>query len=415
MTTQVRRATALALAAAVAFVVPAGAHAPRDERPGAPRMDLEVLVTPAVTGQVTPGGLDAVVAVDGFGNRFALARKEEVQTLVGVDQRARTVVRTSAWQWYSPDDGLTWENFETLPRGAETLLPQGVTRDIAAAGPLTWIAEGTPAGIVLTTITATYRGRFTPGTPALLAGAMGPGSRVSVAGAGPTVVVVAGAAAGGSQVHISKDGGASFGSPMVMAGTACDATVDPRRPAVAAVACLDGETVTLHTSRDGGKTFTARPLGSRDVRGGDTAEPSVDTAPDGTIYVLSGLRMWRLAARGPVRVQDLQTVKGAHRASVLSVSRLGRVGAAAYRLTEAGTWNIVVTIFSAGKAPVWSDFAFHDPATPRGAAAPPSGRLSVDFDERARIQLMWTSTFLQETTLQRPLLRNVWAIRSTST
>ena len=37
-------------------VLPAGAHEGQDDRPGAARMDLEVLITPPINGETSPGG-----------------------------------------------------------------------------------------------------------------------------------------------------------------------------------------------------------------------------------------------------------------------------------------------------------------------------------------------------------------------
>jgi hypothetical protein len=413
-----RTATAAALAAAVAFGVPAAAHSPRDARPGGPRMDLEVLVTPPLTGSVSPGGRDAVVSVDAFGNRFAMARKEVATGVVAPDPRARTMARAGAWHWYSDDEGVTWENLDLLPRGAEIALPERTDRAVTSDGARTYLAEVGPVGGVVTPVVATKRGRLTAQTPALVPLVATGSSQPSLAAHNGTgVFLVVGERLGpSSQLHASYDGGASWStSPVALAGTDCDVAADPRRASTAVtVACLDGGNVVLHSSRDDARTFTSRVLGGADTRGGDAGRPQLDIGADGTAYVLSGTTLRRVQG-ARLTTQDLRSEKGDYRATVLTVSRKGRVGVAAYRLLPGSNgWNVVVTVFTPGRAPVWADFAFHDPAGRSAASGPPSDRLSIDMDPLGRVHVLWTATRLHSAETDRPLLRNVWSVRSTT-
>lgn len=403
--------TAAALAVVVAGGVPALAHAPRDARPGGPRMDVEVQVTPPLATSVTPGGRDASLSVDGFGNRFAVARKEVLAGVVSPDPRARTMARTGAWQWTSDDEGATWTNLDLLPRGADALLPERADRDVTSSGTRTWVAETGPAGAVVVAVTATGRGRLVAGLPAVVPVVPAAGSRPALAAAGSTVVLVTRAVTGGSQVSTSLDGGASWGRPSPLAGTACDAAGAGR---LLAVVCLESSTVVLHTSRDGGP-YDTRALGPADVRGGDGGLPSVDIGPDGVPTVLTGLLVHRVGPRGATR-QDLTGERGTYRTTTLAVSGRGRLGVAAYRLLPGDRgWNVVITVLSPGARPVWADFAAHEPAGRSAAAGPPSDRLSVDFDPLGQVHLLWTATRLHSAELDAPLLRNVWSVRSTST
>ena len=95
------------------------------------------------------------------GNRFAVARKEVAGAVVSPDPRARAMSRAGAWQWWSDDEGATWQNLDLLPRGAETAVPERTDRDLASAGARTWLAEVSPAGAVVTPVLATRRGRLT--------------------------------------------------------------------------------------------------------------------------------------------------------------------------------------------------------------------------------------------------------------
>lgn len=378
-------------------------------------MDLEVLVTPTLAGSVTPGGRDAVVSVDSFGNRFAMARKEVVTAVVAPDPRARTMARAGAWHWFSDDEGATWDNLDLLPRGAELALPEQSDRALASDGARTYFAEVGRAGAVVTPVVATKRGRLTAQTPGLVPLLTGEPTRPSLAAHGGSSVflVVGGRVGPGSQLHASYDGGASWSTaPVALSGSGCDAAADPRRGSrVVAVACLDGGQVVLHTSTDDGRTFRTRSLGAADTRGGDAGLPALDIAADGVPTVLSGLLLRRILPRG-VTTQDLRSEAGAYRATTLTVSDRGRVGVAAYRrLPGSGGWNVVVTVLSPGRAPVWADFASHDPAG-RSTAGPPSDRLSLDMDPLGRVHLVWTATRLHSAETDSPLLRNVWSVRS---
>lgn len=396
-----------AVGGGVLAAVPAAAHNPRDTPKGAPRMDLEVMVTPELQGRISPGGTDPVVSVDGFGNRFVLARKEDAQTVVGVDQRARSGLRAAAWAWTSADDGLTWENLDTLPRGAEQLLPQGVARDLDSAGPLTVLAESRGAAVFVQRLTAQRRGQLGAVETALVSTALpgGAAADLAVATNGRDAVVATGA---GSTTSVSS---VPAGSTVAAGGTTlpgrCDVAADPRTSTRGFwAACLDGSAVVLHRSQDGGATF--RRAGA--VPG--SAHPQVDVGPDGSAYVLSGTRLTRLRGTG-VTSQDLALPRGEHRGLAFAVSNRGRVAVTAYTRTspDAG-WHVLVAMFSPGSRPVWYDFADHDPATPQRASLPPALATSVDTDPQGRLQMVWSSTFLHAAELDRPLLRNVFAARS---
>lgn len=413
MTLSSRHATATALAAVVAFGVPAGAHAPRDAKPGGPTMDLEIQVTPPLAGSVSPGGRDAVVAVDAYGNRFAVARKEPPMRGAGVDPRARTLVRSGYWQWTSTDDGATWTNLETLPRGADAMLPEGTAYAVASQGRKTYLASTTPTGTVVMIITTSGRGKIASVTQSVMLSPRGLAGGLQVAPYDGGAFVVAAEAVGTSVRKVEEaEVGLQTGSSVD--GSACGAAATGTAPRTRLVlTCLEAGALILHSSTDEGRTFARRALGPPDARGSGAA--SVDLAPDGTAFVLSGTRLWRVPATGRVTTQDVASDGGEHPVTSLAVSRTGRIGIAAYRRLRGGSWNVVVTIFTSGRAPVWSDFAAHDPVSPAGAAEPASGVISVDFDDKNRVQVLWTATQLQSAELDRPLLRNTWSVRSVTT
>jgi hypothetical protein len=291
--TSARRLLALALVvtagAGVLTALPAAAHNPRDTPKGAPRMDLEVMVTPELEGRITPGGTDPLVSVDGFGNRFVVARKEDAQTVVGVDQRARAAVRASAWAWTSSDDGLTWQNLDVLPRGAEQLVPQGVSRDVTSAGPVTLIAEDQGAVVLVHRVVAAGKGRLASTGTSVVGGGLpgGTSSRVSVATNGKDALVAA-TSPGAASTGVARldPAGATATLDDTLDG-ACELAADPRTAAATFWAvCTEAAGVALHRSRDGGAFQRVTRLGG----GGPV---SADVGPDGTLFVLSGSTLTR--------------------------------------------------------------------------------------------------------------------------
>ena len=409
--TSPRRLLAVALAAAagvgVCAALPAGAHNPRDTPKGAPRMDLEVMVTPEIEGRITPGGTDPLVSVDGFGNRFAVARKEDAQSLVGVDQRARTATRAAAWAWTSDDDGLTWRNLDVLTRGAEQALPQGFSRDLASAGPLTVLAENRGAAVVVQRVVATGKGRLTEastgGTALVTTSVPGTvGGRVAVATNGRDALVAGSPAAGPTTVAAVSADDVLVSGAVSLPGS-CDVAADPRGGSRAFwAACSDGA---VHRSTDGGASF------ARVAAAPATASPQVEVGPDGSAFVLSDLVLTRVQGARVTR-QDLRVRGGDHAGVSFAVSSKGRVALGAYhRAGEGAAWTVMTALVTPGTRPVWYGFADHDPVSPPGAE-PPSVVTSVDTDPQGRLQLAWASTFLHSTELGRPLLRNVFTARS---
>jgi hypothetical protein len=389
------------------------AHPAREERPGAPQLDREVLVPPPLDDQLTPGATDADVSVDGFGNRFTVALKE---LPASPDTRAPRPARTAAWRWVSVDRGDSWDNVDVLPARADLLLPPASSVAVASDGPRTVLAEDHGGVVRVQPLVATGLGRFTAGTPGAVASGLS--RRVDVAMRGTTVLLLAGHPSGAYAVYRSSDGGSSFSLGTVLPEVAgCSLAVDRRRASKVVVAsCTRGDQVVVDVSTDDGASFTRRAVGRADQRAADPGV-SVDVAPDGRLVVLSGMRL-SVSRDGGRRwsSQDLQVERGEYRSSTLAVSPRGRVGVAAYRRTAPGeAWTVVTTIFTPGSRPVLSDFTAHDPVAPTGASGPPSTRTSLDFGADGRMQLVWSSTYLHSAELDRPLLRNVWSIRSNST
>jgi hypothetical protein len=180
-------------------------------------------------------------------------------------------------------------------------------------------------------------------------------------------------------------------------------------PVVAVIACLRGGAIERTTVRAGGRVATAK-LGPADLRGGGSGAPTVDVGTDGATAVLSGTRLW-WTEDGETERLDLRSEPGDYRSTAVAVSNRERIAVGGYRKGKNGAWDVVVTLFTPGSKPIWVDFAYHDPAALPGAA-PPSDRVSVDTDPKGRLQLLWTVNQVLPVDVDRPLLHNVWAVRS---
>jgi len=401
----VRLLAACAVLLAGAGAVPAAAHAPRDHRQGAPKIDLEVLVPPPVTGETSGGARDAHVVVDRFGNRLAVARPSLPAGTV--DSRSRYQARNGLWLWGSYDEGMSWEALELLPRALDALAPHVDDYAIGTDGTKTFVAWGAPTGALVTPLVASRRGRVEAGVPMPVVASRLPGVfELGVRGATPMLLV-----SNPTGVQL-VDVVSSVVLATLPPAESCDLAVG-RKKVVAVVVCLDAGSIRRSTVTSDGRVTTT-VLGRADVRGGDAGSPSIDVGPDGSVGVLSGTRLWWTDAKGRTRAHDLHNEPGAYRSTSLAVTSRNRVVVGGYRRHE-GVWDVVVTLFTPGTAPVWVDFAYHDPVAPLGAASPPSSRVSVDSDPQGRLQLLWTVSQVHQAELDRPLLHNVWAVRSLST
>lgn len=343
--------TAAALACGLlATVLPASAHDGQDPRPGAARVDLETLLTTALSGETSSGGRESSVAVDRSNNVIAAALKETAQP-------------------------LATENFQDLgrsPAGVDTLVPGGLSTAAASddAGH-SYVAEAYGATVLLTTVTATDQDALvTDGTVPL---AVGAGARHRVR------LDATGNAATTGRLYLLATG--ATGEPAVWSGPVsrltgtsvalpdahdCTLTADHRRGSrVVYAACLSTlSTTVLWVSRDAGATFRPMPLPM-----GNALDPSsVSVGPDGTAWVLSTagslagpatssqLLLHHVLASGKVTTQDLTSERGLWRGAVLDVSHRGRLGVVAYPFAPGAT-GVQVTVPGAS-APllrnVWS-------------------------------------------------------------
>ena len=438
----------VAAGAALACAVhPAAAHVGQDDRPGAVQVDLEVLVTPPVSGETTPGGQDPAVAVDSHNNVLATALKEDGQ--VGtVDGRSPTHLRAGSWRWSSGDDGDTFLNVSGQPFQADGLVPGG--HSVAAAsddrgrgylleahsgvGVLTVthsteqddvVVEDVVALPASATIGRTYMAAHGDGHVLLLATPRVP-NRVGTAPLG-----------GGYSLYRSDDAGASLADlqGITLVGSEdCGIGVGHARASkqvVVACTMSDGS-VAAFRSYDDGRTLQRSTIVKAD-RTLLREHPSVAVGRDGTASVLvtstvSGGDSTMELLRSPDRSrswsrQQIATERGRWAGASIAVNNRGRLGVAAYHLSHgkadvAGAgWHVRLAVFSAGRTPLWVDFASHDPVAPADWGSPPDAGTAIADGPDGRFHVLWTAV---KVPVPAPIhgssvLRNIWSVRTLST
>src|SRR4051812_13791358 len=236
----------------VAAVPSALAHTGHDRRPGATKFDIEVRIT-----HQGGGGFGPAVAVDGFGNEYAVARKDA--RAAAYDDRSTAAVRTRSWVWSSADGGATWQDLAPPPTAVEAQQPSdGI--DVAATAGAVYVADAAGAQTVVARYRATALGRVSYAGATALPGATGV---PQIAAHGKTVALLSPAAPGGAPaLRTSTDGGVTFGPPVTLAGSS-DCSVAVAGQVLAT--CTDGGGRLLAFTSHDGRAFASRRLGSCDV------------------------------------------------------------------------------------------------------------------------------------------------------
>lgn len=423
--------------------VPASAHDGQDKRPGAAQMDLEVLVTPPVNGETSPGGQDPAVAVDSNGNVLATALKEDGQPLT-VDGRAPSHLRAGSWRWSSGDEGETFLNVSGQPAQADTLVPGGTSVAAAADDRGRGFLLESYQGVGYLTVTRSTEKDdvVAEAIHPLPAGAVLGRSRLAAHGDGRVFLIAAArtgpaaVGAGGTSASLdvapalyrSDDAGASLadveGRPLDGA-TLCDIAAGHGRAArQVAIACLmaDGS-VAAFLSYDDGATFRRTVVAPASSQ--SRTRPAVAVGPDGSTAVLvtstaagqSSMLLRRTTNGRSWTSQQVAAEKGAWAGGSLAINNRGRLAVAAYhRASTSVGFHVRLAVFDAGRTPVYVDFASHDPVTPKTWTMPPDEGTAVSAGPDGRFHLLWTSVKVTPPVdAGVSLLRNVWSVRTLTT
>lgn len=417
-----RSAGLLSAALLICAAVPALAHDGQDPRPGAARVDLEVLLTPALNGETSPGGQEGSVAVDSFGNVFAAALKENATRVVTADGRATTKTRLSSWRWSSGDDGETFQNVGRSPVQFDTYVPGGLSTAVASDDVgNSFFLEAYAGNVAITGVTATEKDAVaSTSVTTVAAGVANVRVRADAVGnaltTGRLYFIAGGLTVPSTPAVHSRPGSGTLDTLADLPGaTNCTLAADHRKGSRLVFAACSSQlgTADLWTSKDAGATFTRRQL-----NGGTPLDaPSVAVAPDGSPWVLvstgTQLMSHHITARGDV-MKDLASEKGTWRGGVLDVSKKGRLGLAAYHLAPGGkAWHARLSVVSPGVSPLWVDFASHDPVS-APTEGPPDSAPAVAFGPDSLLHVVWGSTKVTIPGSTSALLRNIWSVRTLS-
>ena len=410
----------------LAAVPSALAHSGHDRRPGATKFDLEVRIT-----HQGGGGFAPAVAVDRFGNQYAVARKDA--RAAAYDDRSSTAVRARSWAWVSADGGATWQDLAPPPTAVEAQQPYDGA-DVAATGDTVYVADAAGAQTVVARYRATGTGRVAYSGATVLAGATG---APAVAAHGRTVALLTASdpgAAGARSVRTSTDGGASFGPAVALPGsTDCTVAVAARVLAT----CLDGHGHLLSFTSVDGRAFASATLGGYDVTDTTSEAPSAAWGRDGTAYALSvdgrdvdsagiprtsrlTLHVSRDAGRTwTARPVDDEDYPGRYEHGRLAAAVDGSLGVAVYHLDPRTGWHVLASVFPPDRHAVLEDFASHTPVATADAARAPGERLGVAFGPEAghsRLSVVWTVAGADAGaaggSADTSALRDVWFVRS---
>jgi hypothetical protein len=390
--------------------------------------------------KVTPEngfGYEPSFIVDAYGNAFATAHKENWQLALAPDADSPTYTRSMSWAWLSTDDGRTWVDPPGLTPASLEQHQVGDEGDMAQddAGHI-YFADTYLGDITLTRwstnglgdVTFDYTRPLVPtpeddDRPWIIA--HGDGHVFYFSNAGNKILN-----GGRYTVHASYDGGLTFdsvGVPLPDSGW-CRPAADHRAGSkLLYAACTnDGGKLYSYVSTDDGHTFRRYDIGTYNNADGTQSWPTIQVAPDGSIWVLyvdsndigdggipntNQLYLFRSKDSGRTwSKQEITPVVGRYQYGWLSLSADGKtLGLGIYYRPNADfPWSVAATTWRAGGQINPRNFVNLDvdhPVSPTEKAEPPGDYLGSYFFPDGKLGVIWTRYVLwtDEATLERDI------------
>ena len=396
---------------------------PKEKEEGGPTARV---VTGGWTGavKVTPDnghGYEPTLVVDQYGNAFATAHPENWQLVVAPDEDSPDGVRSQSWMWHSADRGMTWQN----PPGLTVLSfedqQQGIEGDLAfddashlyfvdTYGAEVTLTRWTVNGLdqVLFDFTLPFLSPLpnVEDRPWITAHGMGHvfyfGNDGTKAGDG-----------GRYTVQGSFDGGVTWDlTGMVLEDSGwCRPASDHRGGLHIVYAACTNDSGTLYTyvSEDDGRSWQRYTMGSYDDSDGTQSWPTIEVAPDGTVWVLyvdsddvgaggipntNRLVLFRSTDRGKTWTRkDVTPVPGRYQYAWLSVAPDGkRLGLGVYyRPTNAEPWKVYAATWPAtGHITMFASVDDDHPVSPADRDEAPADYMNSAFFPDGRLGIVWT-------------------------
>jgi hypothetical protein len=375
--------------------------------------------------KVTPAngfGYEPSFIVDTYGNAFATAHKENWQLALAPDANSPTFTRSMSWAWLSIDNGRTWVDPPGLSPASLEQHQVGdegdMTQDDAGhiyfadtyAGDITltrWSTNG------LGNVTFDYTRPTIPtpeddDRPWVIA--HGDGHVFYFSNAGNKILN-----GGRYTVHASYDGGLTFdsvGVPLPDSGW-CRPAADHRPGSkLLYVACTnDGGKLYSYVSTDDGRSFQRYDMGAYNNADGTQSWPTVQVAPDGTVWVLyvdsndigdggipntNQLYLFRSKDSGRTwSKQEITPVVGRYEYGWLSLTADGKtLGLGVYYRPNADfPWSVAGTTWKAGgkiNARTFVNLDIGHPVSPTENAEAPGDYLGSYFFPDGKLGVIWT-------------------------
>jgi hypothetical protein len=394
--------------------------------------------------KVTPAngyGYEPSFIVDGYGNAFATAHKENWQLALAPDANSPTFTRSMSWAWLSTDNGQTWVDPPGLTPASLEQHQVGDEGDMAQddAGHV-YYADTYLGDITVTRwstnglgdVTFDYTRPLVPtpeqdDRPWIVA--HGNGHVFYFSNMGNKLYN-----GGRYTVHASYDGGLTWdvvGVPLLDSGW-CRPAADHRPGSqLLYVACTnDGGQLYSFVSTDDGRSFQRYTMGTYNNADGTQSWPTIQVAPDGTVWVLyvdstdvgdggvpntNKLYLFRSKDSGRTWTkQDVTPVAGRYQYGWLSLSPDGKTLGLGiyYRPNASFAWGVAGVTWPAGgkiNARSFVNLDIDHAVAPMENGEPPGDYLGSYFFPDGKLGVIWTRYVLW--TSVATLERDIWFAR----
>ena len=394
--------------------------------------------------RVTPEnghGYEPTLLVDKYGNAFASAHKENIELALSPDPNSPDGVRSMSWMWWSVDNGQTWLN----PPGLTQLDLQdqlvGDEGDLANddAGHI-YFVDTYAADVTFTRWTSNGLGQVSFDFTRPILPSPEADDRPWITAHGNGHVFYFGndgtmAADGGRYtVHASYDGGVTWDIPGKLLPDSgwCRPAADhrPNSTLVYAACTNDAGLLYSYVSTDDGQTWARYNMGTYNDGDGTQSYPSIQVAPDGTVWVLyldsddvgeggipnsNRLYLFRSVDQGKTWTrQEITPVRGRYQYPWLAISPDGKkFGVGIYfRPNNTFPWLVAGGTWSPGGKLDAKNFVSLDPdhpVAPADRTGAPADYMGSYFFPDGRLGVVWTRYVLW--TDQVTLTRDIYFLR----
>ena len=375
--------------------------------------------------RVTPEnghGYEPTLLVDKYGNAFATAHKENIELAISPDPNSPDGLRSMSWMWWSVDKGQTWGNAPGLTMLSLEDQQPGDEGDLTLddAGHI-YFVDTYLADITITRWTSNGLGQvfFDFTRPIVPSPEADDRPWITAHGDGHVFYFSNDATkavdGGRYRVHPSYDGGLTWDveGKMLPDSGWCRPAADHRAGSklVYAACTNDAGLLYSYVSTDDGQSWQRYNMGTYNDGDGTQSYPSIQVAPDGTVWVLyvdsddvgeggipntNRLFLFRSKDQGKTWTQqDITPVRGRYHYAWLAVSPDGKkLGVGVYfRPNNTFPWLVAGGIWNAGGKLDARNFLSLDPdhpVSPADRTGAPADYMGSYFFPDGKLGVVWT-------------------------